>query len=618
MSGAAETIKDRLSIVDVIGSYIKLEHAGANLKARCPFHNEKTPSFFVSPARGSYYCFGCGVKGDIFSFVQEYEKVDFLGALKMLAERAGVELQEFKSDAHKKVERQYKVLDLATTFFQKRLGELQKEYLYSRGLTDIDIASWRIGYAEDQWRSLMDTMLRQSIDGQIITKQDLVDVGLIKLADGDKVYDRFRSRIMFPIFDSSGRVIGFSGRIFGQVDESQGQAQAPKLAQAKYLNSPDTKLFNKSEVLYGFDKAKQAMRERGYAVLVEGQLDLLLCHQAGVKNAVATSGTALTDGHLMKISRMTRNILFMYDGDKAGYGATRRGERLAIEQGFDVKVVTLPQGEDPASLIQKDKQAFIRALKESTHVVPYYLAILQRMHKESHDLMKAIEKDLVPDIALTPSAIRRAELISLVSMQTKIPEKALNEEVEKCIATNQGNQSAHEYSNSEYEKPGESDQVNHRVDSSKTITIDSKKRASSKSVDVALRRTLALILYIEAKGGNGESYKESMKSFLSKDDQETVIYLMEHEKDELLFEAEMLFGNDSSEKHLSELMIELEERALKSELTILMSSLQLAEKAKDKVQSDEIIKKCQDISLKLSELNTRRNNRNNGQVNSKP
>lgn len=611
MSGAAETIKDRLSIVDVIGSYIKLEHAGANLKARCPFHNEKTPSFFVSPARGSYYCFGCGVKGDIFSFVQEYEKVDFLGALKMLAERAGVELQEFKSDAHKKVERQYKVLDMATIFFQKRLGDLQKEYLYSRGLTDADIALWRIGYAEDQWRGLMDTMLRQSIDGQVITKQDLVDVGLIKLAEGDKVYDRFRSRIMFPIFDSSGRVIGFSGRIFGQVDESQGQAQA------KYLNSPDTKLFNKSEVLYGFDKAKQAMRERGYAVLVEGQLDLLLCHQAGVKNAVATSGTALTQEHLMKISRMTRNILFMYDGDKAGYGATRRGERLAIEQGFDVKVVTLPQGEDPASLIQKNKQEFIKALKESTHVVPYYLAILQRMHTDSHDLMKAIEKDLVPDIALTPSAIRRAELISLVSMQTKIPEKALTEEVEKCIAVNQGNQSGQNFSDPEYSRSSESESV-HQHEVLQSSGVVSKKRASSKSVDVALRRTLALILYTEAQGGNGDKYTESMKSFLSKEDQETVAYLMIHEKNELLFEAEMLFGNTAPDVHLTELMIELEERALKAELTNLMISLQLAEKAQDKVQSDEIIKKCQDISLKLSELNTRRNNRNNGQVNSKP
>ncbi|MFM2383493.1 MAG: primase, partial [Candidatus Parcubacteria bacterium] len=339
---------------------------------------------------------------------------------------------------------------------------------------------------------------------------------------------------------------------------------------------------------------------------------------AGVKNAVATSGTALTDGHLMKISRMTRNILFMYDGDKAGYGATRRGERLAIEQGFDVKVVTLPQGEDPASLIQKDKQAFIRALKESTHVVPYYLAILQRMHPESHDLMKAIEKDLVPDIALTPSAIRRAELISLVSMQTKIPEKALTEEVEKHIAINSASErDSVPFADSDLQETNIRSDQDRDNDSSEHDT-KVRKVASSKSVDVVLRRTLALILYMESKGENGATYRNTVKAFLSKDDQGIADYLIEHEKDELLFEAEMLFGNDSAEKHLSELMIELEERALKSELTQLMSSLQLAEKAKDKVQSDEIIKKCQDISLKLSELNVRRNNRNHGQVNSKP
>lgn len=589
MSGTAEIIKDRLSIVDVVGSYIKLENAGANLKARCPFHNEKTPSFFVSPTRGSYYCFGCGVKGDIFSFVQEYEKVDFLGALKILAERAGVELQEFKSDAHKKIDRQYKILDRATTFFQRQLSDLQKEYLHSRGLTDADIDFWRIGFAQDEWRTLMDAMLKESVDGYVITRQELVDVGLIKLGEGDKVYDRFRSRIMFPINDSSGRVIGFSGRIFGQDESADGQGP-------KYLNSPDTKLFNKSEVLYGFDKAKQFMRERGYAVLVEGQLDLLMCHQAGIKNAVATSGTALTQEHLSKIARMTRNVLFMYDGDKAGYGATRRGERLAIEQGFDVKVVTLPQGEDPASLIQKDRQAFIRAIKDSTHVVPYYLAILQRTHTTSHDLMKAIEKELVPDIALTPSAIRRAELISLVAMQTKIPEKALTEEVEKCIALTPTDTS-HDFKKS----------IEVGDDHSQSVNQSSRKRASSKSVDVALRRTLALILYSETKNNADHTqYKEDMKSFLSKDDQDTVVYLLEHEKDELLFEAEMLFGESNLEDHLKELMLELEERSLKELLTRYMTELQLAEKVKDKVQSEEIIKKCQDISLKLSQLNVKR------------
>jgi hypothetical protein len=236
------------------------------------------------------------------------------------------------------------------------------------------------------------------------------------------------------------------------------------------------------------------------------------------------------------------------------------------------------------------------------------------MHPESHNLMKAIEKDLVPDIALTPSAIRRAELISQVSMQTKIPEKALTEEVDKHIASIQ-NETQYRGSNDQEKEISPSHEEEDRSHGTDTKV---RKVASSKSVDVVLRRTLALILFTESKGGSGDSYREAVKAFLSKEDQVIAEYLIEHEKDELLFEAEMLFGNDSAEKHLSELMIELEERALKSELTSLMSSLQLAEKAKDKVQSDEIIKKCQDISLKLSELNVRRNNRNYGQVNSKP
>lgn len=633
MAGAAEVIKDRLSIVDVIGSYIKLENAGANLKAKCPFHNEKTPSFFVSPARGSYYCFGCGVKGDIFSFVQEYEKIDFLGALKILAERAGVELDQFKTESHQKLERQYKILDLATSFFQKKLTEIHREYLHSRGLSDESIASWRIGFAPDEWRSLMEYMLAQRIDGQQLTEQELVDTGLIKRGEPgengrEKIYDRFRSRIMFPLFDSSGRVIAFSGRIYGKEGDSNDAS-----AQAKYLNSPDMKLFNKSEALYGFDRAKQSMRERGYAVLVEGQMDLLMTHQAGVTNAVATSGTSLTKDHLAKIARMTRNIIFMYDSDNAGYGATRRGERLAIEAGFDVKVASLPAGEDPASLIQKDKNAFINSLKHSTHVIEYYLAILLAKYTSQHDLLKAIEKELVPDIALTPSAIRRAELISLVSLKTKIPEKAISEEVEKEIKQ----QDVRIYEGKDRfvpaEKPGIGDEGEAReggTGASDTSNISSR-RSSSKSVDIALRRSIALLTYMQSGVKDGDLSQEKVdtawtriQDVLSPEDQQILINLKEHESEELLFEAEMLFGKIEKgdmvrlEHNLEELLLELEERSLKNTLSHLMSELQLAEKGQDKVKSDEIITKCQEISLKLSGLNKRRQSHFNARISSKP
>ncbi len=599
MSAAAQLIKDRLSITDVVGSYIKLENAGANYKAKCPFHNEKTPSFFVSPARGSYYCFGCGVKGDIFSFVQEFEKIDFLGALKILAERSGVELDQFKTENYQKIDRQYKIMDLATAFFQSKVTDIHKEYLRSRGLEDEAIAAWRIGFAPDEWRSLMDHMLRQKIDGRAVTEEELINSGLIKRGDNSeggqaKIYDRFRARIMFPIFDSSGRSIAFSGRIYGKDEKEFGP---------KYLDSPDMDLFNKSEVLYGFDRAKQAMRERGYAVLVEGQMDLLMSHQIGVTNSVATSGTALTREHLFKIGRMTRNIIFMYDADNAGYGATRRGERMAIEQGFDVKVAILPKGEDPASLIQKDKNMFMKALKDSTHVITYYLSILLEKHSDQHELLKAIEKELVPDIALTPSAIKRSELISQVALRAKVSEKAISEEVEKAHK----NIEIHSPNENFDKKPDGQDSADNSEGEENGNKV--ARRSSSKSVDIALRRSVALTVFIESQvpKEKADILWSKIDAMLSPDDQQIAAELREFEKEELLFEAEMLFGTvEKAEVELESLLVELEERSLKEQLNKLMTQLQLAEKDKDKVKSNEIISKCQEISLKLSGLHKRR------------
>ncbi len=643
MASAAEQIKERLSITEVVGSYIKLENAGTNYKAKCPFHNEKSPSFFVSPARGSYYCFGCSAKGDIFSFVQEYEKLDFMGALKILAERAGVELSDFKSEHKSREDRQYKVIDLAAAFFQNNLLQGKSEaskkalaYLTGRGLTMESVKSWKIGFAHDEWRHLLDFMLGQKVDGQPVTDQDLIDVGLIvkKSADNsgthtgqgvgqtaqngtshstshsfegrEKMYDRFRSRIMFPLFDTSGRVIAFSGRIFGKDEKEFGP---------KYLNSPDMELFNKSEVLYGFDKAKQGMREWGYAVLVEGQMDLLMSHQVNVKNAVATSGTALTPKHLEKISRMTKNLVFMYDGDNAGFNATRRGERLAIELGFDVKVVMLPHGDDPASLIQKDKQAFIQALKNSTQIIEYHLGMLLKNNPDQHKLLKAIEENLIPDIALTPSAIRRSELISLVSLKSKIPEKALTEEVEKCISRMEkdGVKSALTPAMLQKEKAGgfgfESLEVTRRFSGAKANT----------PLDITLRRTIAMLLFIESQSKENKDgeYKDGEKivadlnervaNILPASDIEIIEELKQSAKEELLFEAEMLYGKGTNLiSHAEDLLFELEDRSLKEKLGKLMSDLSLAEKAKDRLKSDEIIQKCQEISLKLTELTKKR------------
>src|SRR3989344_1155038 len=338
MSTPVEQIKERLSIADVVGSYMQLTRAGASLKGICPFHSEKTPSFFVSPARGSYYCFGCQAKGDIFTFVQEFEGLDFVGALRVLASRAGVTLQRLDPKMQSEYSRLYLLLEKATRFLEDELEQSTeaKEYLKHRGLSDETRKVWRIGFAPNDWRALFNHLLKEGFKPEEMEK-----VGLVKRAraedgspkQGDKFYDTFRGRIMFPIQDSASRVIAFSGRILPALDDGK---------TGKYINSPETILFKKSEVLHGFHLAKLAIRERDGVILVEGQMDLLMAHQAGYTHTVAVSGTALTLEQLARLKRLSENVLLSLDADSAGIRASERALSLALSQGMNVKVIALP------------------------------------------------------------------------------------------------------------------------------------------------------------------------------------------------------------------------------------------------------------------------------------
>ncbi len=418
---SVEQIKDRLNIVDVIGSYLKLEKAGINYKARCPFHNEKSASFFVSPTRQSFYCFGCGEKGDIFTFVEKFEGLDFKGALKTLADRAGVKLSDFKQKAgegvHEEKDVLYKITEEASLFFEQSLqnNKLAKEYLIKRGLSEEVIIKWRIGYAEDAWRELHDALLKKGF-----SKKDMSLAGLVKEKDG-KYYDTFRSRIMFPISDASGRVIAFSGRIFPE-------ASSPNIP--KYLNSPETPIFHKSEVLYGWHFAKSAIRKLDYAVIVEGQMDLLLCHEAGVTNSVASSGTALTESHLQKIKMLSNRVIVAYDSDSAGEKASERAAELGLGLGMEVKVASLPKGEDPASMILKDKELWKQYLRESLHLVDFALNKLSR-DKKGTALLKEVESKVVPYFAFIKSEIEKSHFIRKIADKIGVREEAIIKEVAK-------------------------------------------------------------------------------------------------------------------------------------------------------------------------------------------
>ena len=478
MSGPVEVIKNRLSIVDVVGSYITLEKSGANFKARCPFHNEKTPSFYVSPGRNSFYCFGCGAKGDIFSFVEEYEGLDFPGALKELARRAGVELEKRDSKIVEAENRLYKILEEACVYFEEELVRDTRahQYALSRGLSEETLSRFRVGVAKSGWRNLAHTLYQKGW-----TLDEMLRAGLVKQKDSnvpaqlENVYDVFRGRLMFPIMDIAGRVIAFTGRILEE------DPKAPK-----YLNSPDTELYNKSSVLFAIDKAKQAIRERDRVILVEGQMDALMSHQAGVANTVAISGTAFT-GDLVRtreehsgsvrtiatnlgvLKRLTSNITLALDGDSAGEKATLRTASIALTLGFDVSVVHAPLGKDPADTIKEDPHAWVQALSAPVHVV---LHVAKRIHSslQEKDIPKAVALELLPVLARIPSAVERASLAKRAASELGLPGEALIKDLEKVVVRE--------------EKP---------------LTREFTTRIPQETVTSALARVLAYGVYVESR-----------------------------------------------------------------------------------------------------------------------
>ena len=436
---AVEEIKSRLPIDEVVGTYVKLEKAGKSYKAKCPFHNEKSPSFFVSPDRGGYYCFGCGAKGDIFSFIQQFEGLDFRGALKILAEKAGVTLTvDRKADGERDI--LFQIMETATQFFEDQYSKspLAQEYLKSRGISAESQKTFRLGWAPEGWSNLRDHLKRKNWNDLLLDKVGLIKrketdvwedtsvgtassaavlanarssrsatlalaktVGFIAVPTDNNssktsqhYYDRFRGRVMFPIMDSGGRVVGFSGRIVKDDGKS-----------AKYLNSPDTPLYDKSSVLYGLDKAKSEIRRLNYSILVEGQMDLVLSHQAGVRNTVAASGTALSDGSVSKegvvnnlglIRRLSPNVIIAFDSDLAGRKAALRAAGIALSIGMDVKIADIIGGKDPADLVKENVELWRQSLRQAKNVVEFELDNVLAEITDRRKTLQALQERVFP------------------------------------------------------------------------------------------------------------------------------------------------------------------------------------------------------------------------------
>lgn len=428
-----DQIKDRLNIVDVVSLYVKLNKAGSNMKGISPFTSEKTASFFVSPDKGLFYCFSSGKGGDIFNFIQEIEGVDFSGALKILAEKAGVSLadQDFKEDKAKNINLQ--IMEETTRFFERGLASstIAKEYLKDRGVTEETQKIFRVGFAENRFDGLINYLL-----GRGFAKQDLLSLGVAKeREDRSGIYDTFRNRIIFPIMDSAGRVIAFTGRLM------PGDDKGPK-----YLNSPDTVLFKKSEVLFGLFQAKTSIRKYDFAILAEGQFDVLMLHQSGFRNAVASSGTAMTDkletatssvNHLGLLKRITEKVVLVFDADSAGERATLKNAGLLLAMQFQVKVVDLPEGKDPADLLfSEGKDSFGELLKKSSPLIEF---LAERLVKPNQDPIKRaviVREKILPEIAkvesqsLQEAYLKQISQLAGVSFESMLSDlKALPKEV---------------------------------------------------------------------------------------------------------------------------------------------------------------------------------------------
>ena len=429
MSDSVQQIKDRLSIIDVISPYVELHRAGKNFKGKSPFTAEKTPSFYVSPDRGMYYCFSTSQGGDMFTFVQAMEGVDFKESLKILAQKAGVEL--VAEDPKKKTERErfYGALHDATAYYVEQLGGTPAAvaYLENRGVQKQTLQNWQVGFApgppERGWR-----MVKEHLESKGYTKDELFKVGLIKSTEGGKEpFDVFRDRIMFPLFDQNGKVVAFSGRILSK------DTEAPK-----YVNSPETELYKKSELLFGYDKAKHGIRQFNFSLIVEGQFDVVMAHQAGYTNTVAVSGTALTLHHVQLLERLSDRVVLALDADRAGIAAMRRAAELMLKRGVDVKVAEMPMGKDPADIIRADAAEFKQIVGKSVHVIEFLLHVVCREETDERTLKRRTRAEVLPFLLLLPDRIDQEHFVGVVAAAIHSTTDAVRFELERLREQTKG------------------------------------------------------------------------------------------------------------------------------------------------------------------------------------
>ena len=428
-----ERIHAAAKIEEVVGDYVSLRKRGANLIGLCPFHNEKTGSFTVSPSKGIYKCFGCGASGHAVGFIMEIEQCSYVEALKQLGKKYHIEVEERELTAEEQQrqdnrESMFVVNDFANKWFQEQLWETKEgqavgmSYFHERGLRDDIIRKYQLGYSPEKGNPLSKALKDKGFKEEYIVNNvdTKIGVGVVGRSEDGRLYDRFRDRVIFPIFTVSGKPVAFAGRILKKKENV-----------GKYVNSPDSIIYSKTNELYGLFQAKQSIARTDMCYLVEGQMDVISMHQSGIENVVASGGTALTKPQIRLIQRFTSNITVLYDGDAAGIHAALRGIDMFLEEGFNVKVVLLPDGEDPDSYAQShDSTEFIRYIEEhQTDFIRFKSALLSKDAGDDPQKRASLIKDITSSIAIIPDMITRQVYIKDSAERLHMSEKVLTNEV---------------------------------------------------------------------------------------------------------------------------------------------------------------------------------------------
>jgi len=596
----SEEIKSKLDIVEVIRGYINVKAVGANFQALCPFHNEKTPSFVISPEKQIWHCFGCGKGGDVFSFVMDKEGLNFVETLRLLAPKAGVVLKYENKEESSVRNRLLDILELAGKYYAKVLqspaGEGARKYLDKRGLNQETIDNWQIGYSPDSWDSLYKFLKTRPLQGNKYTDEEIFSAGLTIKKDGNRgYYDRFRDRIMFPICDTNGNLITFTARI------NPNKAEGSKMG--KYINGPQTKVYDKSRILFALNKAKSEIRKEDLAIVVEGQMDAISASQHGFNNVVASSGTALTTEQVSLIKRFSKNIALSFDMDDAGQLAADRGIREALAQDMDLKVIVLESGKDPDECLRNDPEEFKKAVKNAKPMLEYYYdKVSDGLDLEKLENKRKVVADMLNMIARVNNKIDQDYWLRRVAERLDIKEELIRE-------TFEGSPSPE------------------KVMAEKREDVDKEQLGREEMLSELLLALLVkfsdFISYsinnLEPEYLSGKNKKTFYKNLIiyynksaSLDYDSFRIYLEEQaEEEEKFLDRLVLLGekdfydydNNQVKAEIINIILELKKYSYQKKLKVLERGISLAEKAKDSNKVEELMTELKQVTDNLKNIN---------------